>query len=253
MRAMDDIRLALAFLTRLPISVGGGASAPGALARAMWAFPLAGAITGGIGGAVFIVAAVLGLPPFVSSFLALAAMVAATGALHEDGLADMADAGGGATRERKLDIMRDSRIGTYGVVALLLALLLRASVMSAYANAKNILPLLLLLISAGAVSRGVIVAVSYALPSARASGLSASAGRPTLAALLTAAVLALAVALLALPLHTIAMGMIGCVVGAVAIVVLAQRQFGGQTGDVLGASQQVAEIGFLLGALASLS
>ena len=253
MRVLSDIRLALAFLTRLPVSVSKDIPETGALARSMWAFPLVGVVTGGIGGAIFMAATWAHLPHAIASVLALAAMIATTGALHEDGLADMADASGGATRERKLEIMKDSRIGTYGVVALLLALLLKAIILPAFASGTDTLALLLLLVSSAAVSRAAIVAASYALPSVRANGLSASAGRPTLSVLVLAIALALIIAFLALPFPAFAAGVFGSIIGASAVMALARQQIGGQTGDVLGACQQIAEIGFLLGALIAVS
>lgn len=253
MRMMNDIRLVLAFLTRLPISVGNDMPATGALARSMWAFPLVGIVIGGVGGALFITAIWAHLPSSVASVLALASMIATTGALHEDGLADMADATGGTTRERKLEIMKDSRIGTYGVVALLLVLLLKAFTLPVFAGMTGALSLLLLLISSGSISRAVIVAACYALPSVRANGLSASAGRPTLGILVAAIAIALTIAFLALPLSVFIAGSIGSIIGAGAIMALAQQQIGGQTGDVLGACQQLSEIGFLLGALIAVS
>lgn len=253
MRALNDIRLALAFLTRLHISIGNDMPASGALARSMWAFPLVGVVTGGIGGGIFMAATWAHLPFSVASVLALAAIIATTGALHEDGLADMADASGGATRERKLEIMKDSCIGTYGVVALILVLLLKALTLSAFGGMTDGLALLLLLISSGAISRAAIVVASYALPSARSNGLSDSAGRPTLNVLTITVALALLIAFLALPLSTFVASIAGSIIGAGATMTLARQQIGGQTGDVLGTCQQIAEIGFLLGALIAVS
>src|SRR5262245_40982152 len=117
-----DLKVAAAFLTRLPIRLGntGGMAA---LARASRCFPVVGLGIGLLGGILYALAIVLDLPPLLASIIAVAGMTAATGALHEDGLADTVDGfGGGGDRDRKLQIMRDSRIGTYGVVALVLAL-----------------------------------------------------------------------------------------------------------------------------------
>lgn len=247
--AADDVRMALAFLTRLPVSISSSVPVPGALAHAMWAFPFAGVVTGFIGGAVFIVTTAFGLPHLVSSTIAVAAMIGTTGALHEDGLADMADANGGVTQEHKLEIMQDSRTGAYGVIALILALLLRVIAISAYANEKDSMAVLLLLISAGAASRAAIVATAYFLPAVRPNGLSASAGQPTLMILTQSSIIAIAITLLSLTFPLSIASMIGCMAGAVAVSAMARRLLGGQTGDVLGACQQIAEIGFLLGAL----
>ena len=102
-------------LTRLPVGWLATSAEPARLADAVWAFPVVGAVVGAIGGAVFWVCARLGMPPAVAAVWTLASMLLVTGALHEDGLADTADGlGGGRTRERKLEIMRDSRIGTFG-------------------------------------------------------------------------------------------------------------------------------------------
>src|SRR5258708_712214 len=112
-RLATDLAVSLMFCTRLPLaramSVGGGD-----IARASWAMPVAGAVVGALGALAYWMALHLGLPPLVAAALALAAGMLATGCLHEDGLADMADSFGGDGRERKLEIMRDSRLGTYG-------------------------------------------------------------------------------------------------------------------------------------------
>ena len=123
-RRVDEARLAFMLLTRLPM--GQMAEAP-PLAASVWAYSVVGAMVGALAGLVFSFAAWAGLPPVTAGLLAIGAGVLLTGAMHEDGLADLADGfGGGHTRERKLEIMRDSRIGSYGVVALVLALGLRA-------------------------------------------------------------------------------------------------------------------------------
>lgn len=112
-------------LTRLP--AGKSVSLDNStVARAAWIFPVVGLLVGATGGGVFMLASHLGLGIASAALLAMGTQVLLTGALHEDGLADTADGfGGGRGRERKLEIMRDSRIGTYGVVALVLVLSLR--------------------------------------------------------------------------------------------------------------------------------
>ncbi|WP_052711642.1 adenosylcobinamide-GDP ribazoletransferase [Elstera litoralis] len=110
-------RLALMFLTRLPVPINPAPEAS-EIAEAGDMFPLVGTLIGAATGAVFWGLSTLGLPPLVAAATALAAQLLLTGALHEDGLADMADGfGGGFTRARKLEIMRDSRLGTYGGAA----------------------------------------------------------------------------------------------------------------------------------------
>src|ERR1700679_2841440 len=123
---IGGIRTSVAFLTRLPFGQG-TAGAQTDIARASWAFPIAGVIVGLIGGGVYALAYRLGLGVWPAAALCVAATLAVTGCLHEDGLADTADGfGGGATRERKLEIMPDSRLGAFGGTALALSLLLRA-------------------------------------------------------------------------------------------------------------------------------
>src|SRR6059058_6246303 len=124
-RLAADVAAALLFSTRLPVP-GASAITGADIARAGWALPVAGAIVGLISALVYWLARVSGLPPLAAAGLTIAASLAATGCLHEDGLADFADSFGASTRERKLEIMRDSRVGTYGVCALLLSLLFRA-------------------------------------------------------------------------------------------------------------------------------
>ena len=239
-----DPGAALALLTRLP--------APGADhargARAAWAWPLVGALLGGAGALGGLACLAGGLPPAAAAGAALSVQVLATGALHEDGLADLADGlGGGPDRERRLEIMRDSRIGAFGAVALILGLGLRWSLTAALLPAAPAA-----LLAAAALSRAAMAAAMATLPPARPDGLSAMAGRPGAAAILAAG-LALALAGLAAgpaPAFLAALGAAGAAAGVGA---LARSRLGGQTGDVLGAAQQAAEIAALAGLAAALA
>ncbi len=124
-RRVNDLKIGFIFLTRLPLPHQ-QPIAKGDLSQALWTAPIVGAGLGLLGAGVYGLAQSLHLPPLPAAALAVAATVVVTGGLHEDGLADVADGfGGGATRERKLEIMHDSRIGTYGVCALILSFLLR--------------------------------------------------------------------------------------------------------------------------------
>ena len=247
-----QLRLAISFLTRWPIAapVGGG------LAAAVWAFPLVGAGLGFAGGIVFLAATWLGVPSLAAALLALGVIALATGALHEDGLADAADGlGGGRDRAHKLSIMRDSRMGAYGGLALIFAVGLKAAALAAIGDGAPLAALAALGVT-GAMSRAFMVVMMVQLPPARADGLGAGAGRPRPAAGAAAVILALLVtgALLAghgwLPASvTIAAG----AVAAGAIAALARNQLGGTTGDVLGAAQQVAETAMLLALAAMLT
>lgn len=193
-----------------------------------------------------------GLPTLAVAGLGLAVAWATTGGLHEDGLADMADGfGGGASPERKLEIMKDSRIGSYGAAALALALLVRASLIAGVLETAGPLGAALAWLGAASVSRTFALLVWSRLPPARADGASNAAGRPEAGVvpgtLWGAALIGL---VLAAP-HSGTIGVVvglGLALGAVlALSALARRQIGGQTGDVIGAGQQVAEIGFLVG------
>src|SRR5580698_7248685 len=129
---IEELKAAILFSTRVPLPRATPV-AGSAIAQAAWAFPVAGILVGVIGALVYALAHRLGLPAWPTAALSIVATLLATGCLHEDGLADTADGfGGGATREQKLDIMRDSRIGTYGVCALIVALLLRVGVLASF-------------------------------------------------------------------------------------------------------------------------
>jgi adenosylcobinamide-GDP ribazoletransferase len=232
---------AVQFLTRLPV--------PWAVnprgAKASWAWPLAGAVVGALAAAGASLALWAGLPPNVAAALALAVQALATGALHEDGLADSADGlWGGATRARRLEIMRDSRIGSYGAVALVLSVLIRWSALSAlFATGFVWGPL----IAAGALSRWPLLALLWALPPAREGGLSRLIGRPETATLVLGGVAALLVGALAGEVLSPALAVLAV---TLAWGLLIRARLGGQTGDTCGAAQQLAEMAALLALLA---
>ena len=232
----DEARLALMLLTRLPM---GRIATPPTLAAAVWAYPLAGVAVGALIGGVFSGAVALGLPGPVASVLAVAAGVAATGGMHEDGLADLADGfGGGQTRARKLEIMRDSRVGSYGVIALVLALALRLTLLAGMPGGWRTVAAL---VGLAAMSRAVLPVLMLILPQARAEGLGAKASaQVSRGAVLAALGIGCALTLFGLP-GAIAVIAAMAVVGA-AMAGLAMRQIGGVTGDVLGATQVVCEL-----------
>lgn len=239
-----DLGVALALLTRLP-GLGGVDMARGA--RAAWAYPLAGAVLGALAGILGLLALALGLSPLFAAGVALTASVVISGALHEDGLADVADGfWGGWQRDKRLEIMRDSRIGSYGVIALALSLILRWAALAALFEAGGAV---WAMIAVGALSRGGMVAVMAALPHARQDGLARYTGRPQADTLGLAALTSVAIGLLCLGFAAIGLALLVAAV-ALACAALARAKIGGQTGDVLGATQQVGEIA-LLAVLAS--
>lgn len=246
-----QLALGLVFLTRLPIRLK-GALPDDAVARAAWSFPVVGALVALAGAGVAIAADAIGLPPPASALLALAATMAVTGALHEDGLADTADGlGGGRTREQKLEIMKDSRVGSYGVLALIVGVGLRAAALTA-AIQDTRLHLLGALVAAHAGSRALLPLLMRALPSVRPGGLAASVGVPSSLSSITALVLGTAAVFWGLGDVLGLLGFVAAAVGMVAVGTLARRQIGGYTGDVLGAAQQVGEIILLLTAVAQI-
>jgi adenosylcobinamide-GDP ribazoletransferase len=231
-RLQPDLLSGLALLTRLPVPDHRGTGAQSA-----WAWPLVGALLGAIGAGVAGLALWLGLPPGVVAVLVLVTGAMLTGALHEDGLSDTADGlFGGWTRERRLEIMKDSRVGSYGVLALVLVTLMRWSALTTILAGGHLWGL----IAVGAASRAPMGVIMAALPNARGAGLSHATGRPPLPEALAGAVVAGAIAVLAV--GWAALPMLALVAGVSALLARsANARIGGQTGDILGATQQLAE------------
>jgi adenosylcobinamide-GDP ribazoletransferase len=243
---IDEFAVAAGVLTRFPIATD--TAEPGAIAASGWAFPLIGGGIGAVCAAAFLAAGLFGLPVAPAALLAVAAGIAITGGLHEDGLADTADGfGGGDSAERKLAIMRDSAHGTYGVVALILGIGLRAGAIAAIRD-----PVLagLALIAAHAVSRAALPPAMRLLWPARTDGLGAAAGRPSRAVAFAAPLLGAVIALATLGPATGALALLLTGGAVILAAMLARRQIGGYTGDVLGFFQQIGEIVMLLVAAA---
>jgi adenosylcobinamide-GDP ribazoletransferase len=244
--AARDLKVGLMFSTRFPISHSspiGGAD----IARASWTLPVIGMLIGLLGASVYWIAFHFDLPPLLGAALAIAATLAATGCLHEDGLADTFDGLGGASRERKLDIMRDSRIGTYGACALTLSLLLRVGALAGLVAPGQVT---LALIAAHAGGRAMLPLFLRLVPPARPDGLSADAGRPSPASVVAAALLGFVLLLWSLGTarSVVALLLLLAVLGVMRWLCL--RQIGGQTGDTVGALEQISEIAVLLTAVA---
>src|SRR6202043_431868 len=170
-----DLRIAISLVTRVPLApaapVGGGD-----IARASWALPVAGLLIGLTGAVAYWLAFRARLLPEPAAALTLAITLLLTGAMHEDGLADTFDGfGGGKSREAKLAIMRDSRIGSYGACALGISLLLRWSALAVIAEPRWVA---IALIVAHVSARASLPVFMLLVPPARSDGLSTSAGRP---------------------------------------------------------------------------
>ncbi len=238
-----DIAVAGLFLTRLPFRPG-GVVGPGELADAGRVYPLIGLLVGGLAGGMLMLMSGLYLHPLACAFIGLAAGVLVTGGLHEDGLADVADGfGGGSDRDSKLRIMRDSRIGAYGVLALVFSVGIRVSILAGLPGPGLAAVSLL---SAAVLSRAVLPVIMVFLPLARTDGLAASAGRGSVPAMALALVIGVVLAWPLMGLTGAIVGGLGALAAAGSVGLIAQRQIGGYTGDVLGTTQQVAEITVLI-------
>ena len=235
-----SLRRAWAFLTRLP----GGAHPRDdrELGRSVGWFPAVGAVVGALSGAVYW--ALHGpLGASIAAVLAVATGAIVTGGLHEDGLADTADALGGSTPEQRLEIMKDSRVGAFGVLALVLSTLVRVFAVSGLAPRDGLLALMM----AHMLGRTTAVAMMGVVPAATGSGLghSYTAHLPRAWTAVAIIVSAAAAAGLGLPG---AVSLAAAAAGAALVGLVARRAFGGTTGDVLGAVEQVAELAVLVSA-----
>jgi len=251
--AVDTARC-LRFYTRLPVPALPFETDPHALpdfATVPRMLPVAGAVVGAVGGLVLIAGDLAGLPSMPAAGLAIAALVAATGAFHEDGLADTADGfGGGTTPERRLVIMTDSRIGSFGGAALGLALLLRVTALAAMVDHAGAGAAALAMVAVAAVSRVVGLVPVWLLANAKPDGKSAAVGRPRDDTMVVAAALATGITVLCVaPGFGTGKAIVMLLLAAATawpLLRLSRRMIGGQTGDVAGAGQQLAEIAALM-------
>lgn len=229
-----DIAAAFALLTRLPVTARNPRGAP-----ASWAWPLAGAMVGLIAALTGWIGLAFGLPIALVALLVIGTEIALTGGLHEDGLADVADGfWGGHDTSRRLEIMKDSRIGSYGVLVLGLSLLARTfALIAIFETGALFAPL----IAVAALSRAPMAVLMAAMPNARGHGLSDHVGRPTQATATLGVLIALAIAWVFLGGASLA-PVFWATLGALGVAALAKTKIGGQTGDVLGATQQVTQV-----------
>ena len=244
-----DFRIAVGFLTVLPIGPSANIDDHRAGLRfGARAFPLAGLVIGLFGALVYAVAHMLHLPPEAAGFIAIGAMTVLTGAIHEDGLADTAD--GAMAREHmpeRLAIMRDSRIGTFGTLSLIIVVGIKTGIIGAIGWPDQVAPLL---IGCAAASRAVLPAMMRLMRPARGDGLAFSAGRPEENQVVMAAVLGAIFALLLLGLAAGLVAMVAGIAAAAMVAWIAQKRLGGVTGDVLGAAQQATEAAMMLAVVA---
>lgn len=241
---LRQLLLALVLLTRLPFPKLSEADFEDS-AKAVWAYPIVGLMTGVIAALAIWIGLGMGLSPMIAAGLGLAAGMVATGAMHEDGLVDCFDGfWGGDTAQKRLNIMKDSQIGTYGVLALLIITGLRWGALGALL-VVSVTPV----IAAAMLSRASMPVLMAMMPHARDTGLSRSVGKPAIHPVIIGVAIATVLSLI-----LIGWGALACVIIAGLVAggwsLIAHQKIGGQTGDVLGAVQQLTETAVLLTLLA---
>jgi len=253
MTGNSEFMNALRFMTIVPVPSADTEIAPDWLSRCAKYFPVVGVGIGIVSAVVLLLADRI-WGPVVASLFAVATSIAITGALHEDGLADTADGlGGGSSVEKRLAIMKDSRIGTYGTLALVFSLSLRVTALAD----MPVWTAAAALISVHAAARITPAFVMNALPYAgdTAAMKVSYSDAPVSAHDQRFALLVVLCALLPLAFVSILSVILGLLLGATlaaAVTLWARRRINGYTGDVLGAIEQMFEIGFLLGVAAGI-
>ena len=240
-----DLWAAISLLTRISVPVDH--SRAGIRAKnATWAYPIVGALIGTLSGIIFLSLNSLGLSPGFCAAITLLLLIAITGGMHEDGLADCADGfWGGQNSVRRLEIMKDSSIGVYGACTLILFLIAQWSLFELLISQNPIWTLA----GIGAISRLPMVIAMRFVPNARNNGLSATVGKPQLISIHIAIITTFIIALICFGISGFLIILIGLLF-ALPVFVVAKAKIGGQTGDVLGASQKFAEMATLAAALA---
>ncbi len=240
----EEAGLAVGLLTRFPLprfDVKTSAS----LASSFWVFPIVGAVVGLVGAGIMVIAAIVGLGTVPAVAFGLIAMALVTGALHEDGLADFCDGvGGGRDRARKLEIMRDSHLGTYGALALILGVATEAALLVETVALGGLLPAGAIIIASASVARLAIAVPLFVLSPARTDGLGVSLNKPSSVIGVAALVAAIVVGALCVGAGVLAL-IVGAGLGATIVAWLARRHIGGYTGDVFGATVVVAKVAAL--------
>lgn len=251
-----DMAACVRFFSRLPLPPVNSKDDPAAVpdfTAISRAAPLAGAVIALPAAGLGLLLGSTHLPTLIVALLVSAVLTIICGALHEDGLSDAADGFfGAAAIERRLEIMKDSRIGAFGALALVFSIALRIVLIAALIDRFQIADAILLFVSAEALSRCLMVWQWNSLPLARPDGLGARFGKPDDKALRNASgitVILLIPAIFSVPVAPLAAGLILAVLIAYGAGWLALAKIGGTTGDVLGAIQQLSGLGFLTGLL----
>lgn len=252
-----DVAHCLRFYSRLPVPVlpwEQNAHALPDFARLARVLPLAGLIIGVMPALVLAIATGLGLGPWLTAALSILAMTVSTGAFHEDGLADTADSFGGSTKERRLEIMRDSRLGSFGACALILTFALRLGALGTLVSRVDWPEAAVAVLVISSLSRTAGLMPLVFLPPARTDGVARAVGQPTRETFWLAAGFAGLIALVVgamggLPAPGIGLMLLASLLSGLGLKRLAAQHLGGQTGDIAGATQQIAEIAALISLL----
>ena len=239
-KCREDILLALTFFTRIPIHFI--TKYDRTLMQACWCFPLIGAGIGLAGGTLFYILLVVQIPVAISAVTTICFIVILTGALHEDGLADTADGlGGGDNKKSKIEKMRDSKVGSYGVLAILLITLIKLNAIITLATGKPYEIAIISIICAHSLSRFSIIVIPYFSSPASDEGLARYAGKPETRGVIGGLLLTSILIFLLLPFEQATTSAVLAILVAGVIGLLANFQIKGYTGDILGAAQQVSE------------
>ena len=239
-KIISDLAISLGLFTRIPVK---SRVEHAILGTTVWSWPIIGGTIGLVVGIIAEVINSLEAPPELSALIIITLLIFITGGFHEDGLADTCDGlWGGNTPEKRLDIMKDSRIGTFGVLSLIISIMFRWVLLKfLFESGFLVGPIIVVCV----VSRSILVPFMMILPSARKTGLSSSVGKIPL----WSATICLIISLLPIFLFLGPSGLIPVFFGLFTILpvyFLAKKLLQGQTGDVLGMLQQLVEIGILL-------
>ena len=236
-----DLVSAFGLLTRLPLPRSTASSSTGA---SVWAWPVVGLVIGAIGAAAYALAWRAGLSSLLAGLVAVIAMVIATGGFHEDGLADTADGlGGGATPEKRLLIMKDSRIGSFGALALIGSVVLRVGALAQLAEPRLVAPALIV---AAVLGRAAMPGVVLLSAPARPGGLGAALGVLDRRRVLIGGALTVVIGLGLERPHALLETIFAALLVAAGVAGVGARSLGGYTGDTLGATEQLTECAVLL-------
>ncbi len=234
----QDLVYSTMLLTRLPIPQQiQDSDSHGRKAHSVWAFPIVGLLVGSLAAALALVLMAIDIPVVIVAGLAVAIQIIVTGAMHEDGLADTVDGfWGGYDGDTRLRIMADSKIGAFGVIAIVFTIGVRWAALAIILQ-QSIWPI----IAIAALSRSGLPILMTLLPNRRLGGLADSVGRPSAAISVLAAIIGLLCAGLILGVYSVLLA-VATIASLGVVAMIANHKIGGQTGDVLGAAQQIGEI-----------